>query len=675
MQVFDHQDEGPLLRGVQEQMPQQRKGPGLPPLGAALCQGLRGDWEVQELEQQGHVGVRRHATRMQPLLHGGRVDRRRVALHEPAHLLQQITHQQVGGALPVRQTLPRIHCHLVPRHAAAEFGQQPGLAHAGRPHEAHHLALPRPRRSQVVVEPRQLPGPPHKGTLVPHTPPCHPRMAPHEPLHCIDGHGRGTAVHRQGAAGVDPHLRLHELVGGGTQENRPGHRLLLEPQGQVRRGAHHRGVPLRVLSEPPDDHQARVHPHPYRQGGAGRRGQQHGMGPQALVQGQGGQHRPPGMVLLGHRRAEHGQDAGTHRRQERPAVAVQHLLRQPHHRLHVVIQLLRTQPGVQGRCLSEPTAEHTDRLVFPGGEGPHRPGSGGPGRRGEGHVRERRGHAPQGWPRRRWRLERQVAALHRGHKPIAPPAHRVQHGRRAAGIVQRRAHRQHTGMQDPIAHRLPRPHLRQQLLCGHHAVAVPQQIGEQLTGLGPQRDRRPGLGEGIARWIKPIGAKAVLHPVGLLWPCDRDSPRRPRLPSVPPCVEYSIQISAKFQRRVRRRAGRPQGNGDRVPGVDRHRYTAITRALTRTTGRFLRRSAQQGSRTGDAAHTRQSRFPRGQHAGRWTVAALEDGAPGTARGTARLHGAGSAGLARPPSPPPPGPTAPSGLVHAGAARARLPQAA
>jgi hypothetical protein len=51
VQVFDHQDEGPLLRGVQEQMPQQRKGPDLPPLGAALCQGLRGDWEVQELEQ------------------------------------------------------------------------------------------------------------------------------------------------------------------------------------------------------------------------------------------------------------------------------------------------------------------------------------------------------------------------------------------------------------------------------------------------------------------------------------------------------------------------------------------------------------------------------------------------------------------------------------------------
>ena len=237
VQVFYHQDEGPLLRGGQEQMPQQRKGPGLPPLGAALCQGRRGDGEIQELEQQGHVGVRRHATRVQPLLHGGRVDRRRVALHEPAHLLQKITHQQVGGTLAVRQTLPRIHRHLVPRHAAAEFGQQPGLAHARFPHEAHHLALPRSRCSQVVVEPRQLPPPPHKGTLVPHAPPCHPRMAPHEPLHRIDGHGRGTAVHRQGAAGGDSHLRVHQVVGGGTQKC-PGRRPLLEPQGQVRRGAH-----------------------------------------------------------------------------------------------------------------------------------------------------------------------------------------------------------------------------------------------------------------------------------------------------------------------------------------------------------------------------------------------------------------------------------------------------
>jgi len=75
VQVFHHQDQGLLLRGVQNQVPQQRKGPGAPRLGTAPHQVLRGHREVQELQHQGHVVRRGNPTCMQPVLDGGGVDR------------------------------------------------------------------------------------------------------------------------------------------------------------------------------------------------------------------------------------------------------------------------------------------------------------------------------------------------------------------------------------------------------------------------------------------------------------------------------------------------------------------------------------------------------------------------------------------------------------------------
>lgn len=50
MQVLHHEHQGLLLCGVQEQMPQQGKGPGLSPLRTAPRQGLWSHREVQELE-------------------------------------------------------------------------------------------------------------------------------------------------------------------------------------------------------------------------------------------------------------------------------------------------------------------------------------------------------------------------------------------------------------------------------------------------------------------------------------------------------------------------------------------------------------------------------------------------------------------------------------------------
>ena len=96
---------------------------------------------------------------------------------------------------------------------------------------------------------------------------------------------------------------------------------------------------------------------------------QGGGGLQALAQLEGGQHRPAGMILLGHGRAKHGREAFTGREGEGAGVVVQHLLGQAHHRLEQAIQPLRTQPRRQGGRLGQRPAEDGDQLVFLGQDG------------------------------------------------------------------------------------------------------------------------------------------------------------------------------------------------------------------------------------------------------------------------------------------------------------------
>ena len=192
------------------------------------------------------------------------------------------------------------------------------------------------------MQQRQLPLPADKGAGVLTAPPHHARLPPHEPLHGVDGTGVGRPGHGEGPAGRGPHLRVHQLIGRRAQQDRPGRGLLLEPRRHVQGRADRRGQPLRVLPETAHDHQARVQPHAEGEDTPGELRVQGGGGLQALAQLEGGQHRPPGMILLGHGRAKHGREALTGREREGARVVVQHLLGQAHHRLE---QAIPAAPG------------------------------------------------------------------------------------------------------------------------------------------------------------------------------------------------------------------------------------------------------------------------------------------------------------------------------------------
>jgi hypothetical protein len=209
-------------------------------LWAQPRQALRCHREVQQLQQQGHVVLRRHATGVQSLLHGGRVRRRLVSLHQPAYLPQEVGYRQVGSGLAIRQTLSRIHAHLVPRQLAAELRHEPGLAYARRTDHSHHLTLTHHRLRQVLLKQRQLPLSTHKGTLSPGAPSGDAGMPLEEALYSINGLGRGVLIGIRAPVGCGLYLRMNQLIGRCAQQNRPRLSLLLESRGHVEGGSDHR---------------------------------------------------------------------------------------------------------------------------------------------------------------------------------------------------------------------------------------------------------------------------------------------------------------------------------------------------------------------------------------------------------------------------------------------------
>ena len=224
----------------------------------------------------------------------------------------------------------------------------------------------------MVLEQREFPLAADKGTLGSGASPHNPRLPPQEPLHGIHGHGRGLPVQGEGAVGCSPHLRVHQLIGRGAQQDHPRGGLLLEPRGDVQGRADRRGQPLRVLPQVAHHHQTRMQPYAEGEDTPGELRAQGGGVVQALAQLEGGQHRPPGMILLGHGDTKHGREALTGRQGEGALIVVEHLLGQSHHRLQQAIPPLRAQPRRQGRRVGQRPAEDGDQLAFSVGVGARR---------------------------------------------------------------------------------------------------------------------------------------------------------------------------------------------------------------------------------------------------------------------------------------------------------------
>ena len=264
MEVLDRKDEGLAPTVVQHEVPQQRKGPGLPLLGAesepaaSSSTGTSRSWSSRGISSSAMSWASSRYCRTFAVMTSTPS-----ASVMPHALAEQVTHRQIGDGAAVRKAVPFPVGHRLPRQAPAEFREQAGLPHARLPHNPHHLAMPLRHMRQTFVQEGHFALAPHKAT------PVAPCRCPDTPARrcvrpCTYRRGWAPPARRQDEvrSDLDLDLLLHQSVGRCTHEHRPGRRQVLQPEGLVH-GVTNRRIELsQRRRETADDHWSRVHPHP-----------------------------------------------------------------------------------------------------------------------------------------------------------------------------------------------------------------------------------------------------------------------------------------------------------------------------------------------------------------------------------------------------------------------------
>jgi hypothetical protein len=365
VQVFHSEDTRVTLRLVPDEVPEERKGLRLALWWAELRQTLRLYRDVQEVEHQRHALVRGAVCLLQTVVNFGGDRIARLSCSNPTELAHHVRHRPIRRGTAVGQTVSLDIPHLAPSQTAAEFRQQPRLAHAGVPHDRDDLPLARHRCVKSLLQQRQLPRPAYEGTahsramaddsrtLVGHTPDT------------VYRHWRLGRTERDLPLRLYPYVLLHQAPRGCTEENRARCRELSQPHGPLRGLPCGRVEPLRFPSQAVHHHAACVQPQTQGQGPLWRLPEVWSGGTQMLVQCKRRQDRPQGVILLRHRRTKQRQEAIAAEFDEAARIALHDLLDGCEHRLHEPLHRLGAQTHRQGRGIRQAATKHRHLFVFP----------------------------------------------------------------------------------------------------------------------------------------------------------------------------------------------------------------------------------------------------------------------------------------------------------------------
>ena len=144
------------LHLVEDEVPQERKGPRLALWRAERRQTLRLERDIQEGEDQRHALVRVEVGLLQPAVDGGRDRGVRLSGGHATELAHEVRHRQIRRGTAIGQTVSLQIQHRSPNQTAAEFRQQPRFAHAGLAHDGDDLPLSRHHRVESLLQQRQL---------------------------------------------------------------------------------------------------------------------------------------------------------------------------------------------------------------------------------------------------------------------------------------------------------------------------------------------------------------------------------------------------------------------------------------------------------------------------------------------------------------------------------------
>ena len=104
-----------------------------------------------------------------------------------------------------------------------------------------------------------------------------------------------------------------------------------------------------------------------------------------------------------------------------------------------------------------------------------------------------------------------VVHLNSRHYAVAVAVPGLDHALAAPAITHGLAGFGQTGVKRGVADELFRPQVVAQLLSGDDAVAVDEEIGEQVEHFGAERDRGPGAAQLILQGIQGLVAEYVAH--------------------------------------------------------------------------------------------------------------------------------------------------------------------
>ena len=214
-----------------------------------------------------------------------------------------------------------------------ELGEQARLAQARLADDGHHRSLALAESVKALVEQRHflVAADQRRGDTLKSSCSSRHRLDAGN----LEGLDRGLlALHLDGAARIEVELGLHQPVGIGADQNRSGVRGRLQPRRNIGRVAH-RGVfrPDRVADES-ENGGAGVDAHSQIEVDAMAALDDLRVLPGGLLNVEPGAYRPFGIVFVGDRRAEEGQNGISHQPRDRAAIARHRRVHQPERAIH-----------------------------------------------------------------------------------------------------------------------------------------------------------------------------------------------------------------------------------------------------------------------------------------------------------------------------------------------------
>ena len=309
------------------------------------------------------LGIQAHL--LQPQTHPGGDRLGAVRFGDAAVVPQEVQHGQIGDGLPIGEAAPGEVRQAFPRQALAKLVEEPRLAHACLRDNPDHLPLTGLDLRQHLVQHGQVAlaaGKPTQGAL----PQPRSRRPPWPgPEECVGRHRGGHAFDLERRDRLQVHLVLHQSTGGLADEDHPRRGALLEAGGQVRGVAHGRVVHAQVVADTADHHQPRVQPHAHRQV-LPRRQPEVGVAlAQTVLEPQGRQHCPPGVILIGNGGAKQRHEAVAEELIDGALVPVYRVEAALEEAVEQRMHGLGSQALGQGGRVGNVAEEHRHRLALP----------------------------------------------------------------------------------------------------------------------------------------------------------------------------------------------------------------------------------------------------------------------------------------------------------------------